>query len=66
MLHQGSIEMEGVEHFSREGLRQCLPVGFAEVLNCEYEEFHASEELLAQALRLVEEKYGTEQWNAKR
>jgi len=66
MLHQGSIEMEGVEHFTAERLRQCLPDGFAEILNCQYEEFQASKDLLLQASRLVEEKYGTEEWNAKR
>ena len=66
MLHQGSIEMEGVEHFSRQGLKENLPYGFAEVLNCEYEKFQPDDELMKIAEELVENKYATEAWNAKR
>ena len=36
MLHQGSIEMEGISEFSAEKMREVLPLGFADVLKCEF------------------------------
>jgi lipoate-protein ligase A len=66
MLHQGSIEMEGVSNFTKEKLREVLPIGFSKVLNCEYELFTPSGSLIKLAKTFVQEKYGTEAWNGKR
>ncbi len=66
MLHQGSIEMEGIGQFSSERLRYVLPKGFNKVLKCDYREFLPSKDLMDLAQKLVDEKYGAEAWNGKR
>ncbi|MCM8529354.1 MAG: lipoate--protein ligase family protein [Lentisphaeraceae bacterium] len=66
MLHQGSIEMEGIDILSAERLREVLPFGFNEVLKCEFKSFIPSEELLHLAENISEQKYATEEWNSKR
>ena len=66
MLHQGSIEMENIDQFDTQRMRQVLPQGFAEVIKCQFVEYSPPENLLQLADRLVKEKYGTDEWNAKR
>ncbi|MCM8539796.1 MAG: lipoate--protein ligase family protein [Lentisphaeraceae bacterium] len=66
MLHQGSIEMEGIDILNAETLRRVLPFGFKEVLKCEFKSFIPSEELLVLAKSISMEKYSTEEWNNKR
>ena len=66
MLHQGSIEMEGIDILSAEALRKVLPGGFREVLKCTFKSFKPSEELLELAKSIADEKYSTDEWNFKR
>ena len=68
------MELESLEGDSKENidelgvnaLRNALPPGFQKILNCEYVEFKPSASLLDLAQQLVDSKYGTEAWNAKR
>ncbi|MCM8537116.1 MAG: lipoate--protein ligase family protein [Lentisphaeraceae bacterium] len=66
MLHQGSIEMEGIDILSAKKLREVLPQGFAKVLKCEFTKFDCNEELLALSNKICQEKYSTIAWNEKR
>lgn len=66
MLHQGSIEMEGIDILSASTLRRVLPDGFREILKCEFKSFIPSEELLQMADKISREKYSGEEWNNKR
>jgi lipoate-protein ligase A len=66
MLHQGSIELEGVVELSREKLRQFLPQGFADIFNCEFDDFSLSDDMYQQADELAASKYGSKAWNFKR
>ena len=66
MLHQGSIEMEGIDILSAEALRKVLPSGFREVLKCSFKTFKPASELLELAKNIVDEKYSTDEWNCKR
>ena len=66
MLHQGSIEMEGVSELSAEKLRETLPSGFAEVLDCEFRPFQEKASFLSLANELSVNKYSTFEWNNKR
>ncbi|MCM8530705.1 MAG: lipoate--protein ligase family protein [Lentisphaeraceae bacterium] len=66
MLHQGSVEMEGLETLSAKKLREVLPQGFAKVLKSEFTGFDCSDELLALADKICKDKYSTIAWNEKR
>lgn len=66
MLHQGSIEMEGLESLSTEALREALPAGFQEIFDCEFADFQTTEKLELDAKKISEEKYSTDAWNLKR
>ena len=66
MLHQGSIEMEGIDILNASALRRVLPGGFEEVLKCDFKEFIPFEELMELALKISKEKYSAEEWNCKR
>ncbi|MCH2206601.1 MAG: lipoate--protein ligase family protein [Lentisphaerales bacterium] len=66
MLHQGSIEMEGILEFSAEKMRKVLPLGFAEVLKCDFAPFEADDELNSLAKNISDVKYSTSEWNCKR
>ena len=66
MLHQGSIEMEGIDILSAAALRKVLPSGFQEVLKCSFKSFIPSEELMNLAKDISANKYSTLEWNNKR
>ena len=66
MLHQGSIEMEGIDILSAEALRRVLPHGFKKVLKCNFKSFIPSEELLRFAEQISKDKYSSSEWNNKR
>lgn len=66
MLHQGSIEMEGVAELSAGKLRKILPEGFSKVLNCDFEPFQPLDPVLSLASDLSISKYSTIEWNNKR
>ena len=66
MLHQGSIEMAGVERFTSKKMRDVLPNGFKKSLNCQFKAFSPLEELLKIAGGLSVEKYDNDVWNGKR
>lgn len=66
MLHQGSIEMEGLSHLSAEKLRQVLPQGFQEIFECEFADFTPPAKLHSDAEQISSDKYSTDAWNLKR
>lgn len=66
MLHQGSIEMEGIDILSVGSLRQALPDGFKKVFGCQFNSFSPSDELMNLATKISNEKYSTSTWNNKR
>ena len=66
MLHQGSIELEGMEQLSAETLRRVLPIGFKKVFDIEFDSFETPQAFLEQAKQVAEDKYASKKWNEKR
>jgi len=66
MLHQGSIECEGVGFFNSEDLRRVLTGGFEKVIPARFEDYSPYELIEKRALELCEEKYETVKWNERR
>ena len=66
MLHQGSIECDGIEFLSPESLRRVLPMGFGKVIPAVFTEYSPFELIENRAQELCEEKYATPRWNERR
>ena len=66
MLHQGSIEREGISQLTIPALRSTLPKGFEEIIPCDFSEWQPDEEFMNAARQLAEEKYSTDKWNQMR
>lgn len=66
LLHQGSIELE--KPLTPELLRQHLPQGFAQVLDCTFCDFpeQLKQQVLLDAEKLAAEKYSLPDWNEMR
>ena len=47
-------------------MRRVLPLGFADVLKCEFVPFEADGQLSSLAKSLSDVKYSTDEWNGKR
>ena len=66
MLHQGSIECEGMEFMNADNLRRVLPLGFGAVIPASFEEYSPFELIEEKVQQLFKEKYATEKWNKRR
>ena len=66
ILHQGSLHFGGPLPLPRPELSRRIVAGFVAELHCSFVPFTPSADLLKQAERLVEERYGTEAWNRRR
>ena len=66
MLHQGSIECEGIDFLNSESLRRTLPMGFEKVIPASFENYSPYKLIEKRAEELCEEKYATVKWNERR
>ena len=66
MLHQGSIEREGIEQLTIPALRKSLPLGFEEIIPCSFTDWQPDEAFMQEARELAQEKYESTAWNQMR